>query len=63
MYHSTSETVDFKFVPDWKSFRLYSIRLLVQKLITIKNFFGDKVSLYNILKKKFIQDLLAKLEE
>lgn len=63
-YHPTSETVKFDFQPEWEySFRPYSIRLLGQKYITIESLFGDKVSLYNITKKKLTQDLLAKFEE
>jgi len=63
-YHPTSETVTFKFQPEWEySFRPYSFKLLGKKYITIESIFGDKVSLYNIEKKKLTQDLLAKFEE
>ena len=63
-YHPTSDNVTFKFEPEWEySFRPYKIRLLGQKYITIESIFGDKVSLYNIPKKKLTQDLLAKFEE
>lgn len=63
-YHPTSETVDLKFVPEWEySFRPYSIRLLGQKYITIESLFGEKVSLYNISKKKLIQDLSTIIEK
>ena len=64
IYHPTSETVDLKFVPEWEySFRPYSIRLLGQKYITIESLFGEKVSLYNILKKSLIQDLSTLIEK
>jgi hypothetical protein len=63
-YKHTSETDKFSFKPEWEySFRPYSIKLLGQKYITIESIFGDQVSLYNIPKKKFTQDLLAKFEE
>lgn len=63
-YNATSETMKFNFLPEWEySFRPYKIRLLGQKYITIESIFGDKVSLYNIPKKKLTQDLLAKFEE
>jgi hypothetical protein len=63
-YNPTSETVKLDFQPEWEySFRPYSIRLLGQKYITIESIFGEKVSLYNIPKKKLTQDLLAKFEE
>jgi hypothetical protein len=63
-YNATSETLKFDFQPEWEySFRPYKIRLLGRKYITIESIFGDKVSLYNIPKKKLTQDLLAKFEE
>ena len=63
-YNATSETLKFDFQPEWEySFRPYKIRLLGQKYITIESIFGNKVSLYNIEKKKLTQDLLAKFEE
>lgn len=63
-YHPTSETLTLDFKTDWEySFRPYSIRLLGQKYITIESLFGDSVSLYDITKKKFTQNLLSKLEE
>lgn len=63
-YNATSETFKFDFKPEWEySFRPYKFRLLGQKHITIENIFGDKVSLYNIQKKKLTQDFLTKLEE
>ena len=63
-YNAISETMKFDFQPEWEySFKPYKIRLLGQKYITIESIFGDKVSLYNIPKKKLIQDFLAKFEE
>ncbi|MCW1147417.1 hypothetical protein [Flavobacterium lacisediminis] len=63
-YNNTSETLSFDFTPEWEySFRPYSFRLLGQNFITIESIFGDKVSLYNISKKKFIQDLLVMIKE
>jgi hypothetical protein len=63
-YNATSDNVTFKFEPEWKySFRPYKIRLLGQKYVTIESITGEKVSLYNIPKKKLTQDLLAKFED
>jgi hypothetical protein len=63
-YNATAESVKFDFEPESEySFRPYTFRLLGQKFITIESIFGDKVSLYNIKKKKLTQDLVRKLEE
>lgn len=63
-YKTTSETLKFDFQPEWEyGFRPYKIKLLGQKYITIESIFGDKVSLYNISKKKLILDLHVKLDE
>jgi hypothetical protein len=63
-FNPTSENVTFKFAPEWEySFRPYKIRLLGQKYVTIESINGEKVSLYNIPKKKLTQDILAKFDE
>lgn len=62
-YHPTSETINLDFKPESEYlFRPYVFRLLGQKYVTIENITGEKVSLYNISKKKLTQDLLAKFE-
>lgn len=63
-YYPTAEIITLKIEPKWTySFRPYSIRQLGRNYITFESLFGEEVSLYNIPKKTFIKDLIAKIED
>lgn len=57
-YYPTFERNDFKIRPEWQyAFRPYSIRSLGQKYISIVEYFGVKVSLFNISERELIHNL------